>query len=130
MCSAFLVSEDALQRLASTRQGRISIGGYNYQAADAVARLAAMHVRSPLLGLSGWPERLRYDWGEDLDEVCAGGVVRFTQCKRDASIGQPASLAKVLLGLAPKWLWAPNALEKAPEKVSGTSSVLFETNGS
>src|SRR5205823_11943910 len=84
---------------------RVSIAGYNYQAAYAVARLAAMSVRQPVLDLEDWPQRLRYDWGEDLDEVQHDGTVRFTQCKRVATIGQPASLAEVLTGSAPKWLW-------------------------
>src|SRR5262249_54877236 len=33
--------------------------------------------------------------------------VRFTQCKRVDTIGQPASLAEVLTGFAPKFLWTP-----------------------
>jgi hypothetical protein len=47
--------------------------------------------------------------GEDLDEVCNNGSVRFTRCKQVVAIGQPAALADVLIGLAPKWLWVPEA---------------------
>ena len=107
MSDPFLISDDQLRTLSATRQGRVSIAGYNYQAAYAVARLVSMSVRQPLLELQDWPIRLRYDWGEDLDEVCEDGTVRFTQCKRVANIGQAASLADVLIGFAGKWLWTP-----------------------
>jgi ABC-type cobalamin/Fe3+-siderophores transport system ATPase subunit len=86
----------------------VSIGGFNYQASHAVARLAAMLTRRPALDLDDWPTRIRYDWGEDLDEVCNGGTVCFTQCKRQDGIGQPAALASVLVSFAPKWLWFPD----------------------
>jgi hypothetical protein len=105
----FLISDELLRTLSATRQGRVSIAGYNYQAAYAVARLVSMSVRQPLLDLEDWPQRLRYDWGEDLDEVCNDGSIRFTQCKRVAAVGQPAALADVLTGFAPKWLWVPEA---------------------
>jgi len=107
MCDPFLISDDQLRTLSATTQGRVSIAGYNYQAAYAVARLVSMSVRQPLLDLQDWPIRLRYDWGEDLDEVCEDDTVRFTQCKRVATIGQAASLADVLIGFAGKWLWTP-----------------------
>ena len=109
MIEPFLISDDQLRVLSATRQGRVSIAGYNYQAAYAVARLAAMSVRQPVLGLEDWPLRLRYDFGEDLDEICDGDIVRYTQCKRVDKIGQPASLAEVLTGFAPKWLWVPES---------------------
>lgn len=109
MTEPFLISDERLCVLAATRQGRVSIAGYNYQAAYAVARLAAMSVQKPVLDLQDWPQRLRYDWGEDLDEACNDGTVIFTQCKRVDTIGQPAALADVLTGFAPKWLWVPEA---------------------
>lgn len=109
MTEPFLISDDKLRGLSATRQGRVSIAGYNYQAGYAVARLASMCVREPVLDLEDWPQRLRYDWGEDLDEVCDGNIIRFTQCKRVATIGQPASLAEVLIGFAPKWLWVTDS---------------------
>lgn len=105
MTEPFLISNDQLHALAATRQGRVSIAGYNYQAAYAVARLASMAIRQSVLEVDDWPDQLRYDWGEDLDEAQHDGTVRFTQCKRVATIGQPASFAEVLLGFAPKWLW-------------------------
>src|SRR5437660_76613 len=105
MTEPFLISDDRLHALSATRQGRVSIAGYNYQAAYAVARLASMCIRQPVLDLEDWPQRLRYDWGEDLDEAHDDGTVRFTQCKRVSTIGRPASLAEVLTGFAPKWLW-------------------------
>ncbi len=109
MSEQFLISDERLRALSATRQGRVSIAGYNYQAAYTVARMVSMSVRQPVLDVEDWPQRLRYDWGEDLDEVCNDGSVRFTQCKRIADIGQPAALADVLTGFAPKWLWAPEA---------------------
>lgn len=107
MSEPFLISDERLRALSATRQGRVSIAGYNYQAAYAVARLVSMSVRQPVLDLEDWPQRLRYDWGEDLDEVCNDGSVRFTQCKQVVAIGQPSTLADVLIGFAPKWLWVP-----------------------
>jgi hypothetical protein len=109
MTAPFLIPDKQLRALTATRQGRVSIAGYNYQAAYAVARLVAMALRQPVLDLEDWPTQLRYDWGEDLDEACNDNTVRFTQCKRVATIGQPASLAEVLLGFAPKWLWVPES---------------------
>lgn len=103
----FLVSEARLRELTATRQGRVSLAGFNYQAAYAVARLASMLTRKPILELSDFPLRLRYDWGEDLDELCENGRVVFTQCKRIATIGQPAGLASVLQSFAAKWLSVP-----------------------
>ncbi|HSD45728.1 MAG TPA: ATP-binding protein, partial [Pyrinomonadaceae bacterium] len=105
MNSPFLISDERLRALTATRQGRVSIAGYNYQAAYAVARLASMSLRQPVLDIDDWPLKLRYDWGEDLDEACNDGTIRFTQCKRVQTIGQAASLAEVLIGFAPKWLW-------------------------
>ena len=103
----FIVSEARLRELTATRQGRVSLAGFNYQAAYAVARLASMLTRHPILELSDFPLRLRYDWGEDLDELCENGRVVFTQCKRIATIGQPAGLASVLQSFAAKWLSVP-----------------------
>ncbi len=101
----FLISEQRLSELAATRQGRVSLAGFNYQAGYAVARLASMLVRRPILDLPDFPLRLRYDWGEDLDEACENGRVVFTQCKRVDSIGQPAKLVDVLESFAAKWLF-------------------------
>lgn len=102
----FSIDDERVRRLSATRQGRITLGGFAYQAAYAVARLASLHARRPVLGLPDIPILLRYDWAEDLDEIDAEGRTILTQCKRISDIGQPASLAGVLLGLAPKWLWA------------------------
>jgi hypothetical protein len=57
----FLISDERLRALSATRQGRVSIAGYNYQAAYAVARLAVMAVQKSALGLDVWPKQLRYD---------------------------------------------------------------------
>ena len=103
----FLISEQRLSELAATRQGRVSLAGFNYQAGYAVARLASILVRRPILDLTDFPVHLRYDWGEDLDEACENGRVVFTQCKRIDSIGQPANLASVLESFAAKWLFVP-----------------------
>ena len=104
----FLISEQRLAELIATRQGRVSLAGYNFQAAYAIARLASMLVRRPVLNLPDFPTRIRYDWGEDLDECCEGGLTVFTQCKRIASIGQPAGLSSVLQSFAAKWLSVPD----------------------
>lgn len=109
MSEPFLVSDDQLRELAATRQGRVSIAGYNYQAAYAAARLVSMAVRQRVCNLDDWPRLLRYDWGEDLDEVFDDDTVRFTQCKRIATIARPAALADVLTGFAPKLLWIHEA---------------------
>ena len=101
--------KERLAALKATRAGRISLAGYNYQCAYAVARLAAMGTAHPVLLQSDYPKRLRYDWGEDLDELLNDGSVCFTQCKRVDDIGKPAKLAQVLMGFAPKWLWTPEA---------------------
>ena len=66
-----------------------------------------MQARRPVLGLRDVPAALRYDWAEDLDEVDADGRTILTQCKRIDNIGQPARLAGVFIGFAPKWLWTP-----------------------
>lgn len=107
MAGEFLVSEDRLVKLRATRSGRISYAGYNFQCGYAVSRLASMVTAKPLLGVTDFPRLLRYDWAEDLDELLDDGSVCFTQCKRVDDIGQPAKLADILLGFAPKWLWTP-----------------------
>ena len=107
MSEDFFIPEERLATLKATPAGRSGDGGYNYQRAYAVARLAAMRTSQPVLGLSDYPRRLRYDWADDLDELLGDGFVCFTQCKRVDDIGAPAKLAQVLLGFAPKWLWTP-----------------------
>jgi len=106
MNHTFFVSEKHLASIRATRQGRISLGGFNYQAAFAISRMAAMVVRRRSLNLDGIPTALRYDWGEDLDERCHDSIVYFNQCKKVSNVGRPASMADVLLGFAPKLLWA------------------------
>jgi hypothetical protein len=130
MTEPFLISDERLRELSATRQGRVSIAGYNYQAAYAVVRLVSMCVRQPVLELEDWPQRLRYDWGEDLDEVCDGNVVRFTQCKRVDTIGQAALLADVLIGFAPKWLWVPEPQRDRLRFRLACSDPRFATEGS
>lgn len=109
MSEDFFIPEKRLLTLKATPAGRSGDGGYNYQRAYAVARLAAMGTAQPVLGLSDYPRRLRYDWADDLDELLGDGFVCFTQCKRVDDIGEPAKLAQVLSGFAPKWLWTPEA---------------------
>jgi hypothetical protein len=102
----FLVSDEQLLSLRATRQGRISLAGYNYQAAYTVLRLARLVI--PITPEDeDHPVRLRYDWGEDLDEVWSGGRVCFTQCKRVNNIGQPQPMAEVLESFAAKWVMVP-----------------------
>lgn len=104
----FFIPPDKLEQLRSTHQGRVAQNGFFYQAAYAEARLASLCVGHPCSGLQDTPARLRYDWGEDLDEVLTDGKMMHTQCKRVSDIGQPAKLAEVLLGFAPKLLWTPS----------------------
>jgi Tfp pilus assembly protein PilF len=110
MSDDFFIPEERLATLKATPAGRSGDGGYNYQRAYGVARLAGMGTAEPVLGLpDDYPRLLRYDWAEDLDEVLSDGSVCFTQCKQVDHIGEPAKLAQVLLGFAPKWLWTPEA---------------------
>jgi hypothetical protein len=107
MNDEFFIPEGRLAQLRATPAGRNAEGGFDYQRAYAVARLAAMGTAKPVLDRPDYPKRLRYDWADDLDELLDDGSVCFTQCKREEDIGQPANLAQVLLGFAPKWLWLP-----------------------
>src|SRR4051812_34754112 len=106
MTCPFLIDDARIQRLAATRAGRLSLGGYVYQTAYAVARLAAMLAERPVLDTPDVPVGLRCDWAEDLDERLSDGRVVFTQCKSGPHVMQPARLAEIILGLAPKWIWA------------------------
>jgi hypothetical protein len=101
----FVIDEDRISRLSATRQGRISIGGFLYQAGYGVARLASMLVGRTVLDEETIPSALRYDWAEDIDEISLDGRVLFTQCEKTQDIGKPSRLASVLLGFAPKLLW-------------------------
>ena len=107
MENSFLIDDEKINKLSATRQGRISIGGFTYQASYAVARLASMYTGKSILSIRDIPIIIRYDWAEDLDEIDKDGCTILTQCKRVDNIGQPANLAKVLLGFVPKWLWTP-----------------------
>ena len=108
----YYIDSDRIAELAATRQGRISQAGFCYQTAYAVARLASMHNRKPILSLNDIPITIRYDWAEDLDEIIEGGTNIFTQCKRIDNIGQPKRIAEILLSFAPKFLWTPEAYRK------------------
>jgi hypothetical protein len=103
----FLIDEARVASLSATRQGRVSMGGFAYQAAYAVSRYASMRVEQFTHDLVDPQVGLRFDWADDLDEVLRDGSVRFTQCKRSQDAGRPARVADVLLGLAPKFLWTP-----------------------
>jgi len=105
MTGPFLIDDARIRELSATRQGRVSIGGFTYQASYTTARLASMLARQPILDLDDFPIVLRHDWAEDLDELDSSGRTILTQCKRIDDIGQPAKLAEVLLSFAPKLLW-------------------------
>jgi hypothetical protein len=101
-----------LEELRATRGGRVALAGFEYQRAFAVLRLAAMAIQQPVQGCTAIPSRLRYEWAEDVDEVSTTGEVLFWQCKHGDGWSQPARLAEVLLGFAPKWLWSSVASRK------------------
>lgn len=108
----FCINNNKIANLAATRQGRVSQAGFCYQTAYAIARLASMHVREPILSINDIPIAIRYDWAEDIDEIVDGGTNIFTQCKRIKNVGQPSRLIPVLLGFASKFLWTPESLRK------------------
>ena len=62
MSHPFLVSEQQLESLRATRQGRVSLGGFNYQASFAIWQMAAMVAPRRSLNLDQVPTVLRYDW--------------------------------------------------------------------
>lgn len=136
MTSTFPIDDARIRELSATRQGRVSIAGFDYQASYAVARLASMLVRHPILELDDYPTALRYDWAEDLDELELSGRTVFTQCKRMSDIGQPAKLADVLLSFAPKLLWAESGRRSAlrfrlvctDPRYRGDAPLAFSTN--
>jgi energy-coupling factor transporter ATP-binding protein EcfA2 len=107
----FGVSEAFIAKLVATRQGRSSAAGFDYQMAYAIERLATMVGFRPGIDSNGCPALLRYDWAEDIDEVCHDGTIIFTQCKRNAVV-TPSSLAQILLGFVPKWLWAKRQFQR------------------
>lgn len=99
----FGVDDDRIGQLRSTRQGRASAQGFEYQAAYAVARLASLDARAPLLGMKDVPTCVRYDWAEDLDEVSSDGSFVFTQCKRLAL--DASRLSQIIISFIPKLLF-------------------------
>src|SRR5690349_19078668 len=105
MTGQILINDARILERSATRQGRVSVGGFHYQLSYAVARLASMLARKPVLDLDDFPTILRYDWAEDLDEVDSAQRTILTQCKRIDDVGEPAKLADVLLSFAPKLLW-------------------------
>lgn len=125
----FLIDQAKISALSATRQGRVSIGGFTYQAGYAVARLASMYARRPVLDLEDIPVALRYDWAEDLDEVDASSHTIFTQCKRIEDIGQAAQLAEVLVSFAPKWLWTPSGMRHSLRFRLVCSDRRFQSDG-
>ena len=96
-----------LERLAATRAGRVALNGFEYQRAFAVLRLSAMALQQPVRGAGEVPVWLRYEWAEDIDEVCSDGTTVLWQCKHGDGWHTPSALADVLEGFAPKWLWTP-----------------------
>ncbi|MCL4202669.1 MAG: hypothetical protein KJ000_09245 [Pirellulaceae bacterium] len=104
--SVSFVEIPRLEELRATRGGRVALAGFEYQRAFAVLRLAAMVLQKPIRGCPTVPAWLRYEWAEDVDEASTTGESMLWQCKHGDVWHQPARLAEVLLGFAPKWLWA------------------------
>lgn len=107
--SVSFVEIPRLEELRATRGGRVALAGFEYQRAFAVLRLAAMVLQKPIRGCPTVPAWLRYEWAEDVDEASTTGESVLWQCKHGDVWRQPARLAEVLLGFAPKWLWSPNS---------------------
>jgi len=103
----YTIDDGKLATLAASRSGRVALAGFEYQRAFAVLRLAALALRQPVPGCAHVPQLLRYEWAEDIDELCADGSIVLWQCKHGDDWHSPAPLAEVLLGFAPKWLWTP-----------------------
>lgn len=103
----YTIDDGKLATLAASRSGRVALAGFEYQRAFAVLRLAALTLRQPVPGCDHVPQLLRYEWAEDIDELCADGSIVLWQCKHGDDWHSPAPLAEVLLGFAPKWLWTP-----------------------
>ena len=101
------VDDGKLATLAASRSGRVALAGFEYQRAFAVLRLAALMLRQSVPGCADIPRLLRYEWAEDIDELCMDGRIVLWQCKHGDDWHSPAPLAEVLLGFAPKWLWTP-----------------------
>ncbi|MDP2317139.1 MAG: hypothetical protein Q8P41_29900 [Pseudomonadota bacterium] len=98
-----------LDSLRATRAGRIALDGFEYQRAFGVLRLAALALRRAVLGATEVPTWIRYEWGEDIDELADDGSVLLWQCKRGEGWRQPSKIVEVLEGFAPKFLWTPTA---------------------
>lgn len=101
------VDDGKLATLAASRSGRVALAGFEYQRAFAVLRLAALMLRQSVPGCADVPRLLRYEWAEDIDELCMDDRIVLWQCKHGDDWHSPAPLAEVLLGFAPKWLWTP-----------------------
>ena len=101
------VDDGKLATLAASRSGRVALAGFEYQRAFAVLRLAALMLRQSVPGCADVPRLLRYEWAEDIDELCMDDRIVLWQCKHGDDWHSPAPLAEVLVGFAPKWLWTP-----------------------
>lgn len=106
----FPIDLDKLSRLAATRGGRVALAGFEYQRAFATLRLVSMLVGQVVKGCSTQvPAWVRYEWAEDIDELDTNGNITLWQCKHGDGWTEPAKLATVFAGFAPKWLWTQDA---------------------
>jgi len=101
------VDPTRLEALKATRGGRVSLAGFGYQRAFAILRLTSLVLQRPVRGCLEVPAWIRYEWAEDVDELATTGETVLWQCKHGDGWTQASRLADVLLGFAPKWLWAP-----------------------
>ncbi|MBI6659236.1 ATP-binding protein [Pseudomonas carnis] len=102
----FPIDLDRLKGLAATRGGRVALAGFEYQRAFATLRMVSMLIGHVVKGSSTQiPAWIRYEWAEDIDELDTNGGVTLWQCKQGNDWTEPAKLAKVFSGFAPKWLW-------------------------
>ena len=101
------VDPTRLEALKATRGGRVSLAGFGYQRAFAILRLTSLVLQRPVRGCLEVPAWIRYEWAEDVDELSTTGETVLWQCKHGDGWTQASRLADVLLGFAPKWLWAP-----------------------
>ncbi|WP_016970505.1 hypothetical protein [Pseudomonas tolaasii] len=122
----FPIDLDRLKGLAATRGGRVALAGFEYQRAFATLRLVSMLIGHVVKGCSTQiPAWIRYEWAEDIDELDTNGGITLWQCKQGNDWTEPAKLATVFSGFAPKWLWTADTQRERLSLRLVTSDVAY-----